>query len=430
MEMEDKKQTLKKRSPVYFIALFLVALIPVLVLNFTLLGQNSDTMKFVKSIAGQENSGTFNPALYGGVLKDKDSTSAIQKFLTEDYSLADASALQEEIDWLMNSGYRGTFQSMYEAYLGQTEDWLSFSAQLEEENPEELAMFNAAFEEYQASGETRGLLAFDYSEAVNLAGWGYVAGYLTFEESAQISVDACAKIQQEFQSWEDYEKCFTFDSMYLYSNTVSEMETERAYTQDRFEELRSSKGKLYDIPFNTPLKLSEMRTADIKFSGDHQDMGTRLGVSLAVLAFCVLITFGILYPILYAIMGKVLAKKVETDTFQPNYTFHSSTAKLWIDVAGGKLAVLTRGNPFRLQYLSAENVDRAYTDSHNTSNIKFIVVINGVKLKIPTFVSNRFYSRTHEKVVTGINKADTYVEALLAAKENVAKSPGYTVPEL
>lgn len=51
--------------------------------------------------------------------------------------------------------------------------------------------------------DDRGIIGWDWSRMVSVTGWGYLAGYLTYEESNEIIMSVAQTIQMVFNSWDD-----------------------------------------------------------------------------------------------------------------------------------------------------------------------------------------------------------------------------------
>ena len=52
---------------------------------------------------------------------------------------------------------------------------------------------------------------------------------------------------------------------------------------------------------------------------------------------------------------------------------------------------------------------------NGTSRVSFVFLVDGVKIRVNTFISNRRWRLESDNVLTGISKADVMVEVLNAA---------------
>ena len=98
------------------------------------------------------------------------------------------------------------------------------------------------------------------------------------------------------------------------------------------------------------------------------------------------------------------------------------TSHLWINSNSGELAVVQKWNPFEIQKFTGDKIGNVsmsdgVTPNHETKLVKVTLDINGTALEIPTFISNTVISLDDENVQKALKRADTYMKALLTAKE-------------
>lgn len=136
--------------------------------------------------------------------------------------------------------------------------------------------------------------------------------------------------------------------------------------------------------------------------------------------------FGCIYfMVIMHIAGSLIARhtfdKLEEDSY--DYTFSSDSSVLAIDTENGRLAYVSEYNPFKLQIASADGLSNVHTYVYKTilngtRRVDFRFNYKEKKYKIPAFTSRTTYNLQSTTVLTAISKADTYVEALLTAKQN------------
>ena len=86
----------------------------------------------------------------------------------------------------------------------------------------------------------------------------------------------------------------------------------------------------------------------------------------------------------------------------------------------GKIGLLFFWSPFQVQVAPASRVTKAWTDDgaggagfmRGTSRVSFLFVIDGIKIRVNTFISNQRWKMNDEKVLEGISKADRWVMLL------------------
>ena len=120
-----------------------------------------------------------------------------------------------------------------------------------------------------------------------------------------------------------------------------------------------------------------------------------------------------------------LEDQLDEQGFTRSQTFYGSSQMVVADLRRGKIALLFFWNPFEPFLLSAERVGRAWTDEgavgagflRGTSRVSFLFLIDGIKIRVNTFTSNQRWKMNDEHVLTGISKADMWVQVLAEAKE-------------
>lgn len=129
--------------------------------------------------------------------------------------------------------------------------------------------------------------------------------------------------------------------------------------------------------------------------------------------------------LIWRVRKKALARQLDEIRFTRSQTFHGSTQTVVADTERGEIALLFFWNPFEPYILSASQVDRAWTDEgaagsgflRGTSRVSFLFLVDGVKIRVNTFTSNQRWRMNDEHVLTGISKADMWVQVLMDAKE-------------
>lgn len=122
------------------------------------------------------------------------------------------------------------------------------------------------------------------------------------------------------------------------------------------------------------------------------------------------------------------AKLAELDAggFVRNHTFNGDSSTVAVDIEHGKIAILFKWNPAQCYVLPANRITKMWTDDGKTiggtSRVSFLFVVDGVKIRVNTFISNKIWSMKSDKVLEAISKADMMVEALRAAAQNASNT--------
>lgn len=149
----------------------------------------------------------------------------------------------------------------------------------------------------------------------------------------------------------------------------------------------------------------------------------------------VLMTLPLLAAILWWALGvkKVYEKKkdekfkeLDATGFNRNHTFNSDNCAVAIDIANGKIAIVFKWNPSQLYVLPANRITKIWVDDGKhiggTSRVSFLFIVDGIKIRVNTFISNRTWSMKSNNVLEAISKADMMASALNTAAQ-AAQNP-------
>ena len=128
---------------------------------------------------------------------------------------------------------------------------------------------------------------------------------------------------------------------------------------------------------------------------------------------------------IWRLRKKAMEQQLDQQGFTRNQTFYGSTHTVVVDIRKGVIALLFFWNPFESFIIPASRVTKAWTDDgaagsgflRGTSRVSFLFLIDGIKLRVDTFTSNQRWKMNDEHVLTGISKADMWVQVLAEAKE-------------
>ena len=116
-------------------------------------------------------------------------------------------------------------------------------------------------------------------------------------------------------------------------------------------------------------------------------------------------------------------KALDEQGFVRNHTFTSDGCTVAVDLVHKQLAMMFRWNPGKTFVVPAGHITKAWVDDgsggsgflNGTSRVSFVFLVDGVKIRVNTFISNRRWRLESDNVLTGISKADVMVEVLNAA---------------
>ena len=151
--------------------------------------------------------------------------------------------------------------------------------------------------------------------------------------------------------------------------------------------------------------------------------------TLAVLTFFGPIVFAILWwvvggSVLFGRKKKKLQQELDDAGFVRSHTFNGKSVMVAVDTVHGEVALLFRWNPMKSYRFPASRIGQAWVDDgcggpgflQGSSRVRFLFTVDGVKVAVNTFTSNRRWRMDSDYILTGISKADVMVETLSAAK--------------
>ncbi len=121
---------------------------------------------------------------------------------------------------------------------------------------------------------------------------------------------------------------------------------------------------------------------------------------------------------------KKLMQELEHSGFCANHTFDSDICTVVVDMEHGKIALIFFWNPFQNYVLPAGRISKIWTDDGKngmgpltgSSRVSFLFTIDGIRVRVNTFTSNKRWRMDSDYILTGISKADMMAEALTEAK--------------
>lgn len=114
---------------------------------------------------------------------------------------------------------------------------------------------------------------------------------------------------------------------------------------------------------------------------------------------------------------KKTAKNLSDYPYRFDSSFKSRGGILYIDVANGMIGFISAYNPFKIQIFKASRIDRIRTVASVMTGVRFVFYLDGKKITMPTLLTNRMVNLKSGIGAEAVEKADTFVAILNAAKE-------------
>ena len=152
----------------------------------------------------------------------------------------------------------------------------------------------------------------------------------------------------------------------------------------------------------------------------------------------VLWTVGIIGGILWFIIGpdQIYRKKrdkkmqaLDASGFVRNHTFNADGCTVAVDVVHGNIAMVFKWNPGTCFVVPATRISNIWVDDGKmmggTRRVSFLFIVDGVKVRVNTFTSNRTWSMKSNYVLEALSKADMMIERFQAAYRTAQNNGNY-----
>lgn len=153
-------------------------------------------------------------------------------------------------------------------------------------------------------------------------------------------------------------------------------------------------------------------------------VGTIAVVTLMGIPLLAILFWSLASTLLYKYKQKQMFKELDAKGFIRSHTFNGGSCIVVVNESNGQLALLFRWNPFQTYIFPASRITQAWVDDgaggigfmRGSSRVSFLFVVDGVKIRVNTFTSNKRWRMDSNYILTGISKADLMVEILNFAK--------------
>lgn len=186
----------------------------------------------------------------------KSLSSQARQALSASWGVEDYSDLIEMVDWLMNEGHNEDAWYYLREYGGfDATDHDAFDAKLKEQDLDEETYISllAAYDAWYAYGDGA-IAAWDLSRVGTIMGFGYVAGYCTYEEAMDITLEAAEKAQELYDSWEEFNQSYLYGYSYWAEESLDDPTSSAAERAALINSLASQANGPFSVDWNTDLK--------------------------------------------------------------------------------------------------------------------------------------------------------------------------------
>lgn len=219
--------------------------------------QTTDTIRWfnaTNAILTVMNGCDYN--LFGGLAANDISKMVVVQALEEAWSVTDRESAVSNMEWLLTEGHRVGFvedmkmlaaDGITEVAEEERADYLFENYEMTEE---EAARYAAFYTAYEKNGENT-IAGWDYSRAMSLFAWYYIAGYYTKEEALEQSLALAQTIQSTFDSWDAFTESYLLGYEYWGKGKESSEERRAVY-----EEIKEAPDSPYNLDWNLTFERS------------------------------------------------------------------------------------------------------------------------------------------------------------------------------
>lgn len=182
--------------------------------------------------------------------------SRAQQSLSDSWDVNSTSDLMETADWLMNEGHNQDALEFLAEFGGFDEtDHDAFDTKLKSQNLDEETYISllAAYDAWSAYKDGA-IAAWDLSRVGTVMGFGYAAGYCTYEEAMDKMLEAAKKSQELFDSWEDFNKSYLYGYSYWAEESLDDSGSSAAGRAELVSSMESQVNGPFAIDWNMELK--------------------------------------------------------------------------------------------------------------------------------------------------------------------------------
>jgi len=168
----------------------------------------------------------FDPYEFGMLKKNDANAVTAQMILAQSWGCRDHDSLVSTIQTMTDNGGNSGFVALYNVVAQMTEDEINRYAASHGVDAYVLLQTKAIGDSW---GDKQ-IKAWDWFRMIQIAGWGYVAGYLEKEETYNLMVPEIERLRSTFSSWDDANKNYMDGFVWWSGTDISDVNSAREYT--------------------------------------------------------------------------------------------------------------------------------------------------------------------------------------------------------
>ena len=180
-------------------------------------------------------------------------TEKAKALLSESWEINSAEELYETADWLMSEGHNRDAVEFLKQYGGtDAASREEFAVKAQEAGAGKRESLMAAYDAWSAYGESA-VAAWDLSRVGTIMGFGYAAGYCTYEEAMDKMLEAAVKAQELYDSWDSFNQSYLYGYAYWAEESLEDPDSRAAQRAGLVETLAGQANGPFSVDWGTEL---------------------------------------------------------------------------------------------------------------------------------------------------------------------------------
>lgn len=212
----------------------------------------SDTLRwFNATYAVITTKNKANVNLVGGLEEGDAAKLQMQNGLKQSWGVTDHASAQENLQWLLDEGHNAELLEDYtEMGLGEvTREELEEILSYGEFTAEDRAYYQVVYEACNQFGENA-ISGWDLSRAMQMCAWYYLAGYYTYEEAMDASLEIATRLQSTFGSWDEMMQSYLYGFQYWAQDDMENPDSDSYERREIYNTLKEMPNGPFSVDWN------------------------------------------------------------------------------------------------------------------------------------------------------------------------------------
>lgn len=195
-----------------------------------------------------------NLQLVGGFEANDTTKQQMIEGLKNSWDVTDRASADENLKWLLEEGHNSDLLELYQSC--EMDIYTKEELVQELENAKitgiDAVIMLLTYDAVQQYGENA-IKAWDLCRAMQMSTWYYLAGYYTYEEAMDQSLEIAKLLQSTYTSWDDMMQSYLYGFQYWNEDDSSD-ETSDSYARKQlYERLKTQENSPYQLDWNMTL---------------------------------------------------------------------------------------------------------------------------------------------------------------------------------